>query len=210
LYQSVTEAQNLLRESASSSEVPAPSSSNPPLARHLYVHGTQYVLRGLPKDLANEEAVGIWAALPRQVKDVAVLQAAAEASATAQISDSGALQLSKRRKEMEETSALHRIIATMTMQIIMFLQFVAPYIRYVLSVAWELERRHQVTERVLAGGVWSVDQAVKFSDGVCKMNDGKVGRAIGDVVVWWVEGVAGGLQQGLGDGMTQVGLKRDS
>jgi hypothetical protein len=186
-----------------------------PLARHLYIHGTQYVLRGLPETLANEEAVGLWSSLPRPVREVAILEAAAE------IAKSNSLKMQQNAVtapghqiqprggiESRQRSGLHRLVAALTVYILLLVQFLAPYIRYFFSSAYELERKHQVTEKMLASGAWSIDQAAMLSDTVCRMNDGKVGKAIAEAVVWWIEGIMGGIQQGVGDGLTEMGLRR--
>jgi hypothetical protein len=96
----------------------------------------------------------------------------------------------------------------LTVQVLLLLQFLAPYVRYLFSAVYEVERRNQVTERVIASGVWSVDQMVRVSDNVCRMNDGNVGRAIGEAVVYWVEGVTGGIQQGVGEGLVEMRSRR--
>ena len=38
------------------------------------------------------------------------------------------------------------------------------------------------------------------------MNDGKVGAAASDLANWWVESVAGGVYEGIGEGMLLLGV----
>jgi hypothetical protein len=40
------------------------------------------------------------------------------------------------------------------------------------------------------------------------MNDGKVGQAVNEMVVWWVRGVTGGVQQGVEAGLRLEGRER--
>lgn len=43
---------------------------------------------------------------------------------------------------------------------------------------------------------------------VLGMGDGKVGQAIGDIMTWVVEGVTGGIHEGVGEGMAIMGGRR--
>jgi len=49
---------------------------------------------------------------------------------------------------------------------------------------------------------------VRIGNSVCQMNDGKVGQAFNDFIVWWVKGVTGGIHQGVGEGLVVLGVER--
>ena len=42
------------------------------------------------------------------------------------------------------------------------------------------------------------------------MRDGKVGQIITDAATWFVEGVTGGIHEGVGEGMVIMGARRAS
>lgn len=45
---------------------------------------------------------------------------------------------------------------------------------------------------------------------VFNRNEGRVGTAASNLAAWWIEGVAGGIYEGVGEGMVQLGFIRDS
>ena len=51
-------------------------------------------------------------------------------------------------------------------------------------------------------------RGIQLSHTICQMNDGKVGQAINDVTIWWIQGLTGGLQQGLSDGVVIFGTEK--
>jgi len=42
---------------------------------------------------------------------------------------------------------------------------------------------------------------------VCSMNDGKVGEQLKDVSIYLVQGLSGGVYDGIGEGMQVLGLR---
>lgn len=42
------------------------------------------------------------------------------------------------------------------------------------------------------------------------MGDGKVGQAITETAAWFVEGVTGGIHEGVGEGMIIMGVRKAS
>jgi hypothetical protein len=113
-----------------------------------------------------------------------------------------------RRLPPEDATILHRVTATLILQAFILMQFLLPYIKLFLSQAYQFERTHQITKRLVNTGVTTVDdlgrKSLKLSQTVCQMNDGKVGQAINDMTIWWVRGVTGGVQQGLEEGLKVV------
>jgi hypothetical protein len=96
----------------------------------------------------------------------------------------------------------------MVLQSFILIQFLLPYIKIFLSHAYQFERKHQITKRLVNTGVATVDdvgrKTLRLSQTVCQMNDGMVGQAINEVIVWWVRGITGGVQQGLAEGLQVV------
>lgn len=53
-------------------------------------------------------------------------------------------------------------------------------------------------------------RTLQLSQTVCRMNNGKVGQAINDMTIWWVQGLTGGIQQGINEGVVVIGGRETS
>ena len=95
-----------------------------------------------------------------------------------------------------------------------FAQFVLPYIKYLLSAAYQYDREHKISEKVLSQGIETVDTLGKaglsWTGAIYGMGDGKVGQVITKTAAWFVEGVTGGIHEGVGEGMVIMGAPRRS
>jgi hypothetical protein len=197
---------NQISLSAQESRVTKPGSvtSDHSLTRQLYVHGALYTLRGLPSDLSSEEVVCIWSACPDQVRQVALI----EARKQLELQTTPTVQ--RRRSNidaMNQPSILHRVLAVAILQVFLLFQFLLPYFKALMAEAFSFERKHKMSEKLLKSGAQTLDAVMKFGDSVCKMNDGKVGNALQDFMVWWITGIAGGIQDGIGSGLAVMGME---
>lgn len=169
------------------------------LTRQLYVHGMTYLLRGLPAKLSAEEILSLQAALPHEL-----VEAVNEPNVGALLRTSQQSPDPIQRPPQNPT-ILHRMTATVVLQLFLLIQFLLPYIRLFLAHAYRFERKHQITKRLVNTSVATVDdigrKTLKFSQTVCQMNDGMVGQAINDMSIWWITGLTGGVQQGLAEGL---------
>ncbi|KAJ4992003.1 hypothetical protein SVAN01_02598 [Stagonosporopsis vannaccii] len=176
--------------------------TSPVLTRQLYLHGMTYLLRGLPSDLTAEELLSLQAATPQSLAES---QADPAGYSLVPRSTQGQLQ---HDVPPQDASILHRITATLVLQTFIFIQFLLPYIKIFLAHAYQFEREHQITRRLVNGSITTVDdigrRSLRLSQTICQMNDGKVGQAINEMTIWWVRGVTGGVQQGF-----EEGLKRE-
>ena len=93
----------------------------------------------------------------------------------------------------------------------MLLNFLIPHIKDFCAAAYRYERQNHISERFFSSSVntmdWSVKKSMQFSDSVCRMNDGKVGQALGSMAVWWIRGVTGGIHEGVGQGLMIMGVE---
>ena len=75
---------------------------------------------------------------------------------------------------------------------------------------YEYERTHRITERIVTTTLEAADGlgkgSVNIGAAVCKFNEGRVGVALTNFAAWWMEGVAGGIYEGVGEGMVHLGL----
>lgn len=172
------------------------------LTRQLYLHGLTYLLRGLPAELSAEETSSLQAALPRELTYLSI---GSQPQALMPMSQHNSLS---REGPQEEPTMLHRITATCVFQIFMLAHFLLPYIKIFLAQAYQFERKHQITRRLVNTGVTTVDElgrkGIKLSQMVCRMNDGKVGQAIEEMTILCVKSVTGGVQQGIEEGLNTM------
>ncbi|XMA16698.1 hypothetical protein WAI453_009489 [Rhynchosporium graminicola] len=174
-----------------------PDFGNASFARQLYLHALTYLIRALPTDLTTEEQLNIRSSLPAGI--VAPLHLESSGFSQSTTSDS-------------EPSLLHRALASTIIQLFIFIQFILPYIKYLLSTAYQYDREHKISEKVLCQGLETVDvlgkAGVSWTGAICEMADGKLGQVVTETAAWVIEGVTGGFHEGLGEGMVIMGAPR--
>ncbi|KAH0566459.1 hypothetical protein GP486_000129 [Trichoglossum hirsutum] len=179
---------------------------DPALTRQLYIHSLTYLLRGLPKDLSAEERLDLRSALPSGVTEPLRLDIDDQNVVT--IRDS---ERKIRNGTSSTPSLLHRITASLVIQLIVFAHFILPHIKALLRNAYIYERNNRLSERVLAKSIDTVDtvgkKGIEFGEAVARIGDGKLGQALNGVAVWCAEGVAGGIYEGVGEGIVIVSAK---
>jgi hypothetical protein len=192
---------NLLSLAADESSIISqdPRFGNPSFARQLYIHAMIYLLRALPADLTVEEQLSVRSSLPQGV-------------VATHLEGQGYASRSSMSRTTNQPSILHRTLASTIVQLFILFQFLLPYLKYLLSSAYQYERTHKISERVVSGSISTVDtlgkRGVLFSEAVLNIGDGRVGQLLAQGASWLVEGVAGGIQDGLGEGMVIIGATR--
>lgn len=175
------------------------------LTRQLYIHGITYLLRGLPNALTPEESLSLQAAVPP-----GLLKLEAEADIHSLMPDPRNPLVAPKSPPRHPT-ILHRMTAALVFQMFVLIQFLLPYLTLLVSRTYQFERKHQITKRLVNSSVTTVDElsrrSLRLSQTICQMNDGKVGQAINEMMIWWIAGVTGGVQQGIEEGLSAVGSK---
>ncbi|RAL67002.1 hypothetical protein DID88_007782 [Monilinia fructigena] len=96
-------------------------------------------------------------------------------------------------------------------QLFILFQFILPYLKYLLTSAYQYDRTHKISEKVLSKGIVTVDTLGKsglaITGAIYGMGDGRVGHALTEAVTWVVEGVTGGVHEGLSEGLVMLGAK---
>lgn len=186
-----------IEESAAISQ--EPSSGNAPFSRQLYVHSLTYLLRGLPSDLTPDEQMSVRVALPNGIVEPLQVGSINTQTSSPQISP-------------QPPSLLHKTLATTIVQIFVMLQFLIPYVKYLLASAYQYERTHRISEKILRGSMDAVDSVGKRSltltGAIYTMVDGKIGQLVQETGSWLVEGVTGGIHEGVGEGLAIMGAKK--
>jgi len=158
------------------------------LARSLYVQAVAWFLRGLPTNLTPYESLSLEAATPRSVVDARVH--------LAMVPDS-----SQRLTPLREPTLLHTFTAILVFYVLALVELVQPWIKMVVAHAYRLEKEHEMTRRVIDVGFVTANdlgrRGVQLVQAVCRVPDGTVGEAMNTAVVTCVQGVAGGVRQGV-------------
>lgn len=176
-------------------EAQYPDHGNQAFARQLYIHALGYLLQGLPQNLSAVEAKTLQASMPPslQIDDRTKNGSASNRTAA----------------RPPAPSLLHRLLASGIVQLFIFFSFIVPYIKIFLKSAYKYERSHRVSERVFTAGVDLVDQVGQRSLGIAgtvmQIGNGKVGNMMADTCAWWIEGISGGIHDGVGEGMVIMG-----
>ena len=195
-----------INESSLLTHSPNSNAASPSFARQLYIHALTYLLRGLPADLTTEETVAVRSALPQGL--VTPMRVEVGAGQGSLFLDANT-RINGRTKD-NPPSVLHRTLARTIINLFLFVQFVLPYLKVLLQAAYQFERSHQISEKLLASGMDTVDGIGKIGmkSGTALWGSG-VALGLGEVVAWIAEGVSGGIQEGLGEGMARVGVRKD-
>lgn len=176
---------------------------NPGFARQLYLHALTYLLRALPTDLTTEEQLSVRSALPAGVVEPLQFEVNAGYNSRNLSGDAD-----------HQPSLLHRTLASTIVQLFILFQIILPYLKYLLSAAYQYEREHKISEKVLSQSIDTVDtigkRSLSITGAIYGMGDGRVGQVITNAASWFVEGVTGGIHEGVGEGMVIMGAKKPS
>ncbi|KAA8651528.1 uncharacterized protein ATNIH1004_000418 [Aspergillus tanneri] len=175
------------------------------LVRSLYINALGYLLDAAPKDLTSEESARIRRNLPDKVKfTLPTAEMAPHAAGFPNQQSSARYQHGR--------SYLHRLLSSGIIWLFIILQFLMPYIKLLLRKLYQFERSHHITERTIAATANAADSLTKggFTLGSCTLSlrEGQLGTTVSNLAAWWIESVAGGIYEGVGEGMMIMGLIR--
>lgn len=196
---------NLLTQSAQESSLPISDAS---FSRSLYIDAATYILRGVPNNLTDQELLSLQAATPSKLIHPPT-PANQLPSREGGLRDADADPITPDHDE--PTTLLHRAVSAAVFQLFILFSLLWPYVQVLARTAYDFERQHRISER-FATTTWSTANAIGKTtmstvNGVCTWNDGQVGETLESMVTWWVQGVAGGLCEGVGEGIEVLGVK---
>ncbi|KAL2858151.1 hypothetical protein BJX68DRAFT_161366 [Aspergillus pseudodeflectus] len=161
------------------------------LVRSLYLDAVSYLLSGLPEDLTDEEASKIRNSVPEKVKPLT-------------------MPPHPRGFPPPARSYLHRLLASSIIYFCLLLQFLMPFIKEVIYHFYQHERSLRLIERATSLTLYILEQVsrggVNLGATVLNMYDGKISDTASSATSWWVEGVAGGIYEGLEEGIMILGF----
>ncbi|KAI5463345.1 hypothetical protein BGZ63DRAFT_353034 [Mariannaea sp. PMI_226] len=174
--------------------------------RKAYIDGLTYLLKALPQDLDACELRRIESVLPKGVTQ--------HHSTTLPGAGSSAGRFSRASRHSQPRSILHRSVQTTVVNMIFLWSFLMPYLMYLLKYAARMERKYKLSETVVSHGMEFVNsigkQSASLTESMYQMNDGKVGQALTGALVWTVDGLAQGISDGVGEGLSIVSSRGDS
>lgn len=141
-----------------------------------------YLIQGLPPDLTEQEMLHLKSALPGSLKDSTPPKS---------------VQPMKRNP-----SLLHRSLASTIIAICLFFRIALPYIKLFIAMAYSYDRTYHVRERLFAFSVTAADSFGKRS--VALASTAISNEVVLGAVTYWVDGIRGGLNEGLGEGLRVI------
>jgi hypothetical protein len=107
--------------------------------------------------------------------------------------------------QLSRPSLIHRIVSSSIIQFCLVLQFLSPYIKFLVCNLMQSERMHKTTESVATASMNTASTLCKscvfFASTVMKFGDGKMSKAILSLAMWWLTAVVGGIYEGVGEGL---------
>ncbi|KAL4941353.1 hypothetical protein BDV06DRAFT_229751 [Aspergillus oleicola] len=198
-------ALHLLRDAGCEAQQPQ---AEPHLVRSLYLNSMAYLLSALPEDLSNDEATLLRGSMPETLKPPLTLLPSSDPN-----HPQSQLQQPQSHPGPAHRSYLHRFLAGSIIYICLILQLLMPYIKETMFQVYRYDRAHRVTERIMALVLLLVEKlgrgGVGLGNTVLNLYDGKTGNAVNGAAAWWMEGVAGGIYEGLGEGLVILGFGVD-
>lgn len=151
-------------------------------SRQIYIDAVAYLAQGLPCDLTDQEILHLRNALPEPLTDLTPPREIPQKKRT--------------------PSLLHRSLASTIVAICLLVRLAFPYIKLFIAAVYSYDRTYNVRERLFAFGVTAADSLGKTSmalAGTAMTNEVVLGA-----VTYWVDGICGGVSEGLGEGMKVI------
>jgi hypothetical protein len=147
----------------------------------MHIDALRYMHMALPPDLTPVEIQSLRASMSPQL--------------IAQAAEHGELHVPR------QSNILRQSIAQAVCWLVAGLLLVLPMIMTLLNRLLQFERQHQVTERVISNGVQVTsalgERGVELHQAIVRFKEGRVGGACFDLGSWFIEGIVGGVNDGL-------------
>ncbi|KAF9881817.1 hypothetical protein CkaCkLH20_00963 [Colletotrichum karsti] len=191
-WQYAQQGMNLFRASQDEAR-----SSQAKFRRKAFLDGVEYILRALPNDLNEGELSRLRSSVPPNFIPEPT---------------PGGRAHSPLRGANGGRSILHRGVQSAVVNIFILIHLALPYIILLLRFAARTEREYRISENIVGAGMSFANtvgsQGMRITGALCNVGDGKVGQALTEAIAWTVEGFTGGLSDGVGEGLTIVGARR--
>ena len=155
-------------------------------SRQLYIDALSYLLRGLPPDLSQQEVYSLRRALPAQI-------------------DKASIENTPLR-DKASPSLLHRGLASSVILLCLLVRLLSPYIKYIVATAYRYERTHHITEKIFTSSISTADSLGK--KGIELASSALGHEVVMEGLAYCVDGIRGGLVEGLGEGLKLIEAPR--
>jgi hypothetical protein len=172
------------------------------IIRSQYVHSLTLFLRSLPNTLTPAERLNLVAAIPQSVLDTHGDQSALSMTTTTQTGSIAQTTPHETRLSQATTWLVFRLV--------LLFQFLLPFLRQVFQLAAQIEHEYQITQRAFSAGV-------DFGSNFCRtctrviyeMNNGAVGEAFADTMIYLAESVSRGIRRGVAEALRTKEERRE-
>jgi hypothetical protein len=158
--------------------------ANPALLRSMHIDAIRYMNMALPPDLSVSELKFLNDSLPEQLR-------------TQQAPVQGARIV----QEPPPRNFLRRSVSQTVLLLFAIMTLLMPYLINLLNVCLNYERRHHLSERLLANGMVLADNlgelGLEARNATVRFANGPTGAVLAGASFWVVDGLVGGLADGL-------------
>lgn len=151
--------------------------ADPTVMRSMHIDALKYMHAALPNDLTSAETDTIVGSLPRGVRD-----------------ELGYRQHMLPENRIPESSVLRKAVSDSVCSLVAVLIFLLPFLMASFNRLLRYEREHQLSEKVLTNGVAAMNA---FGERGLDLKDSRLGSAVLETAVWIMDGVVGGVNDGL-------------
>lgn len=165
--------------------------------RKAFLDGVEYILKALPSDLNEHELHRLRTSTPSNFIPPP---------------SPGGRAYSPSRGANNGRSILHRGVQIAVVNIFILIHLALPYIILMLRLAARTEREYRISENLVGAGMGLANaigsKGMRITGALYNVGDGRLGQALTEAVAWTVEGLTGGLSDGVGEGLSIVAPKR--
>ncbi|KAI0111901.1 hypothetical protein F4814DRAFT_450574 [Daldinia grandis] len=166
-------------------------------ARKSYIDGVAYMLKALPDDMDEYEASIIYRALP---KSCAQLDMNGQSK--------GDLGRSGWRPSDRAKTFLHSAVQGFVTGLVIFVYLLLSFFAIVIRAGAYYERQYNISQYIISSSfIFATTvgkQSGALSEKISAISEGKLGKAMSELAAWTIESVAGGVQDGIGQGLQLI------
>jgi hypothetical protein len=151
--------------------------ADPAVMRSMHIDALKYMHSALPNDLTRAETDAIVGSLPRDLRD--------------ELGYRGHVVL---EKGSVQSNILRKAVSDTVCSLIAILVFVLPFVMASFNRLLNYEHEHQISQKMLINYVAT---AQAFGERGLDLKDSRLGSAFLGAAVWMVDGIVGGVNDGL-------------
>ncbi|KAI1450234.1 hypothetical protein F5Y02DRAFT_107191 [Annulohypoxylon stygium] len=167
-------------------------------ARKSYIDGVAYMLKALPDDMDDYEANVIRQALPNSFQQVE----------TDKRVEGGSKWLPSDRAK----TFLHSTVQGFVSSLVLFAYLLLSFLSAAIRTGAHYERQYNISQHIVSSSFVLATaigkQSGALSEKIGAISDGRLGKLLSDLIAWTIESIAGGVQDGIGQGLLLIEQRR--